>query len=378
MTQFTNASSAAPVGYEVASNFHAPVTEQLGGSLERQLFPGTSMTVTYLHSFGVHQQVTRNANQATGGTPQNTSGGYLNDYTSEAIFKQNQMIVSVNAKVGKNLSLLGFYTLSAANGNSNGGATNAYSLNNDYGRAGFVTRNSLFMMASYTGPWGVRFNPFLIAQSGNPYNITLATDTLNNFGDQRPSFAASASSCNSATGNYVQTQFGCLDTVPQAGEALIPVNLGNGPAAVALNLRVSRGFGIGPKIGGTTGPQDGGGGPPPGGGGDRGGRGGPGGGGPGGGLGPGGLGGGGGRGPGGMGGASTGRKYSLNFSVQALNLFNDIDYGKPVGVITPTLNTSTGILGPGAEFGKSTTLAGGIFSTGSAARRIFAQVNFTF
>ncbi len=32
-------------------------------SLERQLFPGTSVTLTYLHSFGVHQLVTRNANQ---------------------------------------------------------------------------------------------------------------------------------------------------------------------------------------------------------------------------------------------------------------------------------------------------------------------------
>jgi len=27
--------------------------------------------------------------------------------------------------------------------------------------------------------------------------------------------------------------------------------------------------------------------------------------------------------------ANTGHKYSLNFSVQALNLFNDIDYGTP-------------------------------------------------
>jgi len=64
--------------------------------------------------------------------------------------------------------------------------------------------------------------------------------------------------------------------------------------------------------------------------------------------------------------ASTGRKYSLNFSVQALNLFNDIDYGQPGG----TLDSPT--------FNKSTSLAGGIFSTGSAARRVFGQVVFSF
>jgi len=34
--------------------------------------------------------------------------------------------------------------------------------------------------------------------------------------------------------------------------------------------------------------------------------------------------------------------------------------------------------GPGSQFDKSTTLAGGIFSTGSAARRIFVQAVFTF
>jgi hypothetical protein len=64
--------------------------------------------------------------------------------------------------------------------------------------------------------------------------------------------------------------------------------------------------------------------------------------------------------------ANTGHKYSLNFSVQALNLFNDIDYGTPGG----TLGTP--------NFNRSTNLAGGIFSAGSAARRVFAQVVFSF
>jgi hypothetical protein len=67
-----------------------------------------------------------------------------------------------------------------------------------------------------------------------------------------------------------------------------------------------------------------------------------------------------------FGGASTGRKYSLNFSVQALNLFNDIDYGTPNGTVTSP------------NFDKSTSLAGGIFSQGSASRRVFAQVVFSF
>jgi len=76
--------------------------------------------------------------------------------------------------------------------------------------------------------------------------------------------------------------------------------------------------------------------------------------------------------------SNTGHRYSLNFNVQALNLFNDIDLGTPHGGIQPTYNTSTGLYGPGSEFGKSTGLAGGIYSTSSAARRIFVQAAFTF
>ena len=358
-------SASARVKYEVDPSYHAPYTGQFGTSLERQLFSGTSLTITYLHSMGVHQLVTRNANQATGGTPQNTSGGYLYEYYPEAVFKQNQVIASVNAKVSKNLNLVGFYTLGWANSNGAGGnASNAYNLDQDYARAGFVSRNMLFTMANYSGPWGIRFNPFLIAQSGRPYNITLPTDPENNFFNQRPTFATSAT----PAADQVVTPYGTLDDTGLTG-AIIPANLATGPAAVAVNLRISRGFGLGPKLASANN-QDGGGpppgGPPDGGGGGRGGRGG---GGPGGGLGPGGLGGGGGGrgGPGGMfGPAATGRKYSLTFSAQALNLFNDIDYGTPNGTVTAT------------NFGKSTNLAGGIFSTGSAARRVFVQATFAF
>jgi hypothetical protein len=351
-------SASTPLKYEVAPSYRAPTTEQLGASLERQLFSGTSLTLTYLHSFGVHQLVTRNANQATGGTPQDNSGGYLYEYYPEAVFKQNQLIASVNSKLSKNLNLVGFYTLSYANGNGNGNASDAYDLDKDYGRSAFVTRNSLFMMANYSGPWGIRFNPFMIAQAGRPFNITLPIDPLNNFFNQRPTFATSSTPAADA----IATPYGLLDSTALTGET-IPVNMGNGPAGVALNLRISRAFGIGPKLASDT---QAGGGPPPGGPPDGGGRrgGGP----PGGGLGPGGLGGGGGRGgPGGMfGPTGTGHKYSLNFSAQALNLFNDIDYGTPVGTVTSP------------SFNRSTSLAGGIFSTGSAARRIFIQAVFSF
>ena len=66
-------------------------------------------------------------------------------------------------------------------------ASNSYNLSQDYGRASFASRNMIFLMANYMGPWALRFNPFLIAQSGRPFDITTSNDlTGDNFFNDRP------------------------------------------------------------------------------------------------------------------------------------------------------------------------------------------------
>jgi hypothetical protein len=366
--------------------YHSPYNEQVGTSLERQLTKTTTLTLTYLHSFGTHQLVERNSNAYLPGTYQfgdstltgvrpNSSLGIVDEYYPEAVFKQDQFIANINARFTPNFSVMGFYNLTSANTDGAGSlASNSYNLSQDYGRASFASRNMVFLMANYMGPWALRFNPFLIAQSGRPFNITSNNDlTGDNFFNNRPAIVH-ASQCDLGSDRYAQTSYGCLDTEPTSTETPLAYNLANGPAAVAVNLRVSRTFGLGPKLAAANGAT-----PPPGGGpGGGGGRGGPGGGGPGGGLGPGGLGGGG-RGMGAMfAPTNTGRKYNLTFSAQALNLFNDIDYGTPVGTVSPTPIPGTDMFGPGNRFGKSTSLNGGIFSQGPAARRIFFQATFAF
>lgn len=69
-----------------------------------------------------------------------------------------------------------------------------------------------------------------------------------------------------------------------------------------------------------------------------------------------------------MGPTNTGRRFNLNLSAQALNLTNNVNYGTPIG----TLGSN--------EFGRSTTLASGMFSgpNGSTSRRVFLQAIFTF
>lgn len=342
-------------------HYHSPYTEMLGLSLERQIAKTATLTLTYVHAYGLHQMATINANAFLPGTYQygsdtltgvrpDPSLGIVDEFFPEAIFKENQLIVNVNARVSNNFSVTGFYNASWAKGNT-GTAENSYNLLDKYGRASFVRPQWVFLMGNYSAPWGISFNPFMVAQAGRPYNYSTPYDlTGDNFFNNRPAYAGTSSNPN----DVVNTQFGDFDTVPQPGEALVPYNVGNSPSSFAVNLRMSRSFGIGPEVESTGGPQRGDGGGFHGGGG----------------RGRGGFGGGpfGGGMRGGMRGGSgnSGRKYALNFSVQAMNLFNIINYGTPVGTVTAK------------NFGRSTSLAPGMFSRGSASRSIFLQAAFQF
>ena len=46
----------------------------------------------------------------------------------------------------------------------------------DYGRTGFDVKNRLFLAGSITLPNYIQVSPFMIGQSGNPYNITTGSD----------------------------------------------------------------------------------------------------------------------------------------------------------------------------------------------------------
>jgi len=377
-------SALAKTVVQISPTYKSPYTGQLSASLERQLSKTISGTVTFMHSYGVHQMVTRNANAYLPGTyaygdptkpgvRPDPASGIIQQYYPQGIFKQNQVIMNVNARLTRRLNISGFYNWTIANSNT-GTASNSYNLMQDYRPAGFAQRNMVFVMGNYTDRFGITYNPFLVAQSGRPYNFTSPNDLSgDNFFNNRPSIVDS-SKCSAESTQYFQTSDGCFNIIPQPGETIVPGNLGHGPAGVAFNLRVSRAFGVGPKResaannnanpngpggpGGPGGPPPGGGGP---GGGGRGGYGGHGGGGGfGGGFGGGGMGGGFG------GGGTNNRKYAINFSVQALNLFNNVNYGQPIG----TVNSP--------RFGESTNLAFGMFSSGAASRRIFFQAGFTF
>jgi hypothetical protein len=262
------------------------------------------------------------------------------------------LIANFNIRAGAKLSLFGYYSLNYANSDASGASSfpsNQYDLAADYGRASFDMRHRVTMGGTIGLPHGFRLSPFMIFNSGSPYNVTVGQDLSHDslFND-RPGFAPNVSgACLSPTS-------ACHYVIPTTPYVPIPINYLTGPAHFTLNLRLAKTFGFGPEVGGKSGAQPGdgpGGGPLGGGGGPRGG------------------GSGGGRGGGdgfGGGGAASTRRYSLTFSVNARNVLNKVNAATPVGVLSSP------------NFGQSIALAGGPFSSAAANRKIELQAMFSF
>jgi hypothetical protein len=345
--------------YRISSSLHTPYIMQSAFSLERQVTKIANVTVSYLNSRGVHQFVSLNVNAPTPGTPGSppTDTPPIYQYSSDGVFRQNQLIANFNIRAGAKLSLFGYYALNYANSDSSGASSfpmDSLDLGADYGRASFDTRHRLFLGGTIGLPYAFRLSPFMIFNSGSPYNVTVGQNDLNNdtILNDRPSFAMTSDpACVSLIAKCHYNQ------VPTASDVLIPINYLTGPNHFTLNLRLAKSFGFGPEVGGKTGAQQGGS-PGGGGGGPRGGGGG------GFGRGPGG-GGFGGGGPGG-GGPATTRRYSLTFSVNARNVLNKVNAATPVGVLSSP------------NFGQSIALAGGPFSSAAANRKIELQAMFSF
>jgi len=339
--------------YRIDPNLRAPYMIQSAVGLERQVAKNSTVSVTYLNSHGVHQLLTDNINAPLPGTypsnPQYPLGdvGNIYQYESNGLFNQNQLIANFNVRAGTKVSLFGFYTLNYANSDTagvNSFPMNQYDILEDYGSAAFNVRHRVFTGGSFDMPHGFRIFPFMMISSGAPFNITTGGEfNGDSIFNARPAF-------NPGFGPGSPVALATFNANPAPDQTLIPINYGTGPGQFSLNLRVSKTFGFGEKKGGRSGGGGFGGDH------DHGPRG----------LGGRGLSGGGG--PGGFfGGAPSNSRYTLEFSVNARNVFNIVNLGPPVGSLTSPL------------FDRYNSIAGGGFGGGQAFnRRIDLQVRFSF
>ena len=360
------AQQGSPTIYQISPNLTSPYTIQAAASVERQITKAATVSITYLNSRGLHAFYLDNINapydplnpMTTRAQLQTYGQDNVYQYQSGGIFKQNQLILNARVSTGKTLSLFGFYTLSYANSNvasggaaggffASGGTSAASFVSNqfdpmaDYGRAAFDVRHRAFIGGNVSMPYGFSLFPFVIINSGAPYNITTGQD---NNGDSLFNDRPWLTSANERLDCKSRNDFSTAAT----SFGLTPINSCTGPGNMTLNLRLSKTFGFGRE---TKGGGAGGG---------FGGRGGP----RGGGLGPRGLSGGGGN-PFAFG-STTGRRYNLTFSISARNLLNSFNPGNPVANLSSPL------------FGQTLSTGGGPFASASANRRVDLQVRFSF
>ncbi len=354
-------------------NAKAQYSMQTQFSVERQLPKGISASATYSwnRSLNSVRQVNINAPVCPplqtclpsvvrpDGTQRN-----IFVYQTNGTSNQHSLTTTFRSGFGSKLTFFGFYRLGLSRSNSDT-PLYSYDFSSEYGTASSDIRHNFVIGGSYTLPWKIRLNPFVIMSSGSPFNITTGLDNNRdaNFNTDRPSFATDLT-----RPTVRRTAFGDFDIDPIAGQTIIPKNYGRNPATYNINLNIGRTFGFGgkkatqptqPTNGQTGGRQPSAGGGIPGMGGIPGG----------------GRDGGGGNRGGGMGGMFGGggdasKPYNLSLGINIQNLLNTNNQGARVGNLSSTV------------FGKSTSTAGGFgpFSGGggSANRRIEMQLRFSF
>jgi hypothetical protein len=354
------ASQAGQIIEQISSSIRAPYIVQTALGAERQLPWNTTLAVTYANSHGLHMLRSRNINAPLPGSydPAISGSGFF-PYgpagpiflmESAGLYNQNQLIVNVNSRVNKNVSLTSSYILNRASSNTDGLSTlpaDQYNMAGEYGPAATDIRQRFSLAGSLNTRWDVRLSPMIVVQSGAPFDVTSGQDlygtTLFN---SRPGITSDPHKAG-----VIRTEYGLLDPVPAAGEPILGRNFGRGPALIRLNLRVSKTIGFGPVREGAPAGT-----PPPGG--QRGGTGGP--------FSP--------------GGAVQGlfsstpiaRRYNLVISVQMENLLNHTNPGPIIG------NMTSPLFGQANQTAGARDLGGGGFSESANNRRLELQVRFNF
>ena len=243
--------------YQLASDIQAPYTIQSVVSVERQLPKNFTLALSYINAHTVHLLRVRNINTPLPGTynpdplaPDNSVRPYGNgknifDYESSGHFNQNQFIVNLTHRLSRSATITAFYVFGKANSDTDGAGTNPanpYDLTGEYGRSSQDVRHRFVINGSFRTFWGISLNPFVIATSGRPFNITLGRTDLN--GDtvftERPRFATDLSKPT-----VVITPWGAFDRDPNGAGQIIPRNFGEGPSSLSTNLRITKSFGFG-------------------------------------------------------------------------------------------------------------------------------------
>lgn len=345
----------------IAPELKSPRMSQWAFGMDRQLPARTTLGLYYIGSRTTNVLRSRNINapicpeqiNCNNAPRPDPTMGNVYQYESTGTLDQNRFNVNIRSMLRPGISVWGNYSLGFSRGDSDGsGSFPAYSydLSDEFGRSSGDIRHNFVIGGNFSLPWGISASPFIIANSGRPFNITRGIDAN---GDalftERPTFGELAARCG-----VLGISASYCDVAGEDPNSIIPRNWGQSPKSFTVNLRLGKNFGFGGSEQSTADA-----------GGQRGGRGG-----------RGGMGGGGrvrmgGGGFGGFGGGGERKPYNLNLGISFQNLFNNVNLGTPVG------NLASG------RFGQSTSTGGGWGGFGgggggAANRRIELSARFSW
>src|SRR5256886_6712896 len=98
---------------------------------------------------------------------------------SSGLYNQHQLIVNVNSRANKYVSLTGTYSLNHAMSNTDGIGTfpgNPSSMVGEYGPASTDIRHRMTLGGSINTKWNITFSPLINIASGAPFDITAGRD----------------------------------------------------------------------------------------------------------------------------------------------------------------------------------------------------------
>lgn len=226
-------------------------------TVERALPANVKLSITYMHSRGYHTQRYVNINAPLGGTfipgvpssgvrPLGNEAGNVFEYQATGRSIGNNLSININGNL-KKIQFWGGYNLSKArstDSGSTGSAFDAYDFSQEFARGNFSSLNFVYGGGSYTAPRDISLNLFMVANSGQPFNIITGRDTNGDtLFSERPAFATDLSEPG-----VVVTPLGAFDPTPAPGQQIIPRNFGRGPGFFSLNVNAGKTFKFGKAI----------------------------------------------------------------------------------------------------------------------------------
>ncbi len=315
----------------VAVGLVVPRLYQASAGIERQFNRRSRLTVTEIESRGVHLLNSRNINTPLNGSYPFSDRSIRLLTESSGLSWQRQLVANATVQ-WRGLFLFGFYALSYGEDDNEGLPADPYNLRAEWGPSSYGDvrhKGAVGATVPLPGKWSI--SPFLVANSGMPYNITTGLDPeLTGSPSERPALVAGA-----PPGCRV---FDCFQLDPPPGAPVIERNYGRGPANVNVALRVARTWQFGRE--GSSGMADGGS------------------------AGHAGL-------PAGLFATGATRRYQLTLSASTLNALNRANFAPPDG------DLSSGYFGQYRSLGGLIVTAhGGV--PNSYNRKVDLQLQFTF